>query len=190
MATPVSPSSSIDRMQRELTELNTIVTESHPTYPGINVYVGNVGAQPIPVTFGSGAISISASFPTTQSVDIIGVTPISGYLPVVISGGFSASGGGVTPSTTDSTGSFAYHSSSSTLIMPTNTSRLGFKIYNDTDSTYVIFFGLTASLNKITTVIPSQWTYEDGPVTIWQGPVAGIGSGGGSGTIYWTELRP
>lgn len=198
----------------ELWEANTYVTAAHPGWPGQNVYIANQGSEPVPVTFGSGAISISATFPATMSVEISGVSPVSSSLPVyvvnptpspvgptdvnvvnwpvtqsvVVSGAVQISGNfATTQPTTDAFGKFAFGVSSNVLMSASN--RTGFKVFNDSDSSYILYFGLTASLGAITIVIPAQWTYED-PYPGWQGPVAGIGAAAGSGTIYWTELRP
>jgi hypothetical protein len=108
-------------------------------------------------------------------------------IPVVIVSGSGGGGGSIPQPTTGTNASFSYHSASSRLILAPNTSRRSFKIYNDTETNYIMTFGFTASLNQITTVIPPQWTYED-DFPGWQGPVAGIGVGGGSGTIYYTEM--
>lgn len=69
MATPLSPSGAFGGVGvpgMELTLANTIVTGTHPGWPGLNVYVANSGTEPIPVSLASGSINISGTFGNVQ----------------------------------------------------------------------------------------------------------------------------
>jgi hypothetical protein len=138
---------------------------------------------PLPI---SGVVAVSQTNPSNFSgtVQISGVVPIAGALPVT--GNFATTVKG------PSTGTPVireYSSGTSQLLLSSNPSRVAFSIYNDSDQTYLVCLGSSASVDSWDFSLFPQGFYES-PYPGYTGPVAGIGFGSGSGNIRVKEMVP
>lgn len=140
-------------------------------------------------TSGSADVNITQSIPLFVTSTQAAPVWVTGAL-TVNTGTINISGSfGVLQPSTGTAGLFAFQTSSADNILNSNANRIGFKVFNDSDGTYLLCFGPSASLNNWDVSVWPQWYYED-PYPGYTGPVTGIGFGVASGTIRVKEMKP
>jgi hypothetical protein len=146
------------------------VTSSSPGELGLAVYTANV--------------------PTTQSVYVVNQTSstLTGTVTITASRDNPVATVFIQPSM-GSARKFVFQTSSTDSLLDVVPNRITFKVYNDSNGTYLVCLGVSASLDIWDFSLLPQQFYED-PSPGWVGSVTGIGFGTGSGTIRVKELLP